>query len=346
MGSPIGSTAIGVDLEQGEVLWSAVGGAPGPPQAGEIDMRGKPLSDALGVELLDFDITRPCDPGEQAELRRLFQEHHLLLVRGQKPSAEDHNRFVEVFGPLSAMLSNGDTGYVSNKIAAGTAKQGGGPIAVTGVEPLLWHADGTYGPHPGIGTSLLALDVAPGATPTLFANAVRALEKLPAGLRARIEPLRAVHMLDTVHRYSGQPWRERTLPSDAKPGRIRSHEHPVIFQPPHLDKQTIIANHMMTSHISNLDRDEGDALLDDIYARIYADENVYAHHWQTGDVLIWDNIALHHCRPSGMGETTRHLRRLSLDGWNGDEGVILWFATSTGRDLASYERQQEAARHG
>jgi taurine dioxygenase len=292
-------------------------------------MRAKPLSDALGAELLDFDITKPATHAEQAELRDLFKEHHLLLVRGQKPSIEDHNRFVEYFGPLSAMLSNGDTGYVSNVIAGGTAKKGGGPVAVTGIDRLLWHADGTYGPHPGIGTSLLALDVAEGATPTLFANAVRALEKLPPDLRARLEPLRAIHMRDTVMGSSGQPWRDKTMPKDAEEGRIRSYEHPVIFQPPHLEKQTLIVNHLMTSHITNLDRDEGDALLDDIYARIYTDENVYTHHWQTGDVIIWDNIALHHCRPSGMGTTARHLRRLSLDGWNGEDGVIEWFATST-----------------
>jgi alpha-ketoglutarate-dependent taurine dioxygenase len=313
---------------------------------GEIAMRAKPLSDALGVELLDFDITEPCTPQEQAELRRLFLEHHLILVRGQNPGIEDHNRFTGYFGPLAAMLSNGDTGYVSNKVASGTATKGGGPVAVTGTEPLLWHADGTYGPCPGIGTSLLALDVAPDATPTLFANCVRALEKLPGDLRARIEPLHAVHMRDTVASKPSEPWRDKTMPKDVEPGRIRSHEHPLVYRGPHLDKPLIFANYLMTSHISDLDRDEGDALLEELYARIYADDNVYAHHWQPGDVVIWDNIALQHCRPSSMGTATRHLRRLSLDGWNADDGVIEWFSTSSPRDLAKHGRVSEAARYG
>ena len=58
------------------------------------------LSDALGVELADFDIKHPCRAEEQATLRRLFCEHHLLLVRGQQVTAEDQRRFVSFFGPV------------------------------------------------------------------------------------------------------------------------------------------------------------------------------------------------------------------------------------------------------
>jgi len=309
-------------------------------------MRAKPLSKLLGAELLDFDITRPASPEDQSEMRRLFLEHHLLLVRGQNPSVEDHNRFARYFGPLSGMLSNGDTGYVSNKVAGGPAKKGGGAVSTTGLNRLLWHADGTYGPHPGIGTSLLALEVSPGATPTLFANAVHALETLPGDLRARIEPLRAVHMRDTAGGDTSQPWRDKSMPKDAEPERIRSYEHPVIFRAPHLDKPILFVNHLMTSHIANLDREEGDALLEELYDHITAEQKVYTHHWEIGDVIIWDNIALQHCRPDNMGDAPRHLRRLSLDGWNTDDGVIEWFATSTPRDLAKYGRLREAARYG
>src|SRR5262245_7327806 len=63
-------------------------------------MRVVPVSDALGVQLSDFDIARPCSPAEQSELRELFCRHHLLLVRGQQLTAGDQTRFVGYFGPL------------------------------------------------------------------------------------------------------------------------------------------------------------------------------------------------------------------------------------------------------
>jgi taurine dioxygenase len=245
------------------------------------------------------------------------------------------------------MLKNGDTGYVSNRVGSEPAKKGGGAVSRTGEKELIWHADGTYGPHPGIGTSLLAIEVSPGATPTLFANAIYALETLPGDVRARIEPLRAVHMRDTEGSDSTRRWQDKLMPKDVDPERIRSYEHPVIFKAPHLDKPILFVNNLMTSHISNLDRDSGDALLEELHQHIVADENVYTHHWEVGDVIIWDNIALQHCRPDAMGDAPRHLRRLSLDGWNNDDGsVIEWFATSTPRDLAKYGRAKEAARYG
>jgi len=298
-------------------------------------MRGRPLSDALGIELLDFDITRPCSPEDQAELRRLFLEHHLLLVRGQNPSNEDQNRFTQYFGPLSAMQDNGDAGYVSNKTNVGPAGDKNTPIKVTGTEKLLWHADGTYGPHPGIGTSLLAKEVSPESTPTLFANAVRALETLPADLRARIETLRAVHMRDTGTARTSVPFRDTLMPKDAAPGQIRSYEHPVIYQGPHLEKPVL--------YVVGLDRAEGDALLETLRNHVTRPDNVYTHHWQVGDIVIWDNIALQHCRPADMGTAPRHLRRLSLDGWNTGKGVLEWFAAGTQRDVEQMRRAGVAA---
>ena len=62
-------------------------------------MHAVPVSDALVAELTGFDITRPCSPGEKAELRKLFCEHHLLLVRGQDVTTDDQSRFVGYFGP-------------------------------------------------------------------------------------------------------------------------------------------------------------------------------------------------------------------------------------------------------
>src|SRR6266566_2971323 len=99
-------------------------------------MRSVPLSEALGAELLDFDITRPCGRAEQAELRDLFCEHHLLLVRGQGVTADDQARFVSAFGPLHTRADGMKETYVAN------VRQQGAPEAATGTARLIWHQDG------------------------------------------------------------------------------------------------------------------------------------------------------------------------------------------------------------
>jgi taurine dioxygenase len=283
-------------------------------------MKVVPVSEALGVELVDFDLTRPPRPDEQAELRDLFCEHHLLLVRGQDVTAEDQSRFVGSFGPLHTRSDGMQETFVTNVSETGEPPR-------TGTARLIWHQDGTYGLRPGIATSLWAQDVAPDAVPTMYANAVRALDRLPADLRARIEPLHVVHLRNIHEERTDYRWREENIPADAAPGQFLRHEHPIVYPLPHTDQQTILVNELLTSHVAELPLDEGEALIQELFSLIYADDNVYTHHWQTNDVVIWDNLALHHCRPMEMGLPVRRLRRQSIDGWYTNDGLLEWEET-------------------
>ena len=289
-------------------------------------MKVNKLSDALGVQLVDFDIKRASSPDEQAELRSLFCEHHLLLVRGQNATEAHQDRFAQYFGPLSLMREGAPAGHISNKEEVKKEQ-----MVVTGQNRLLWHADGTYGIHPGIGTSLLAIDASEDATPTMYVNAARALERMPAVLRNRVEGLTARHYRETYHEQTSKRMREEDLPVDAPPDRYPFYDHPIVYQLPHCEKKVLFVNELATSHVIGMPRDESEALIQQLFARLYAEEGVYTHHWQAKDLVIWDNLALQHCRPNDLGTAPRHLRRLSLDGWNTGNGVIDWFASGTVR---------------
>lgn len=292
-------------------------------------MRYRQLAKTIGIQLLDFDVARNCSLDEQAELRALFCEHHLLLIRGQQPTESDQDRFTQYFGPLSLMLDGRTAGYISNRDPAMQSEL----LVVTGQKELLWHADGTQGEHPGIGTSLLAIEAAPESTPTKFANAVRAAHNLPPQLRARVKERKAAHYRETYVEQTDKRMREEELKTDAPPGRYRSCDHPIIYPLPHSRKLALFVNELSTSHIIGIPRHESEELLQELFALIYAEDNTYTHHWQTNDLLIWDNIALQHCRPSDIGSAPRHLRRLSLDGWNTGDSVMDWFAAGTLRDV-------------
>jgi len=291
-----------------------------------------PLSEALGAQLVDFDITRAATRDEQQELRDLFCEYHLLLVRGQTVTEDDQTRFVGNFGPVKTRANGSNETFIANVTADGD------PDPATGTATLLWHQDGAYGPQPGIATSLWAKAVAPECVPTVFANGVRALDRMSPELRARIEPLHVLNLRDRVEHKTDRRWLPSTLPADAAPDRFARFEHPVIYPLPHCDQKTIIVNEYMTCNIVELPFDEGEALIQELFAIVYADDNTYEHHWQTNDVIIWDNIALHHTRPAEMGLPVRRLRRQTLDGWYTPDGVLEWVESA-----ADYLPQSPAA---
>jgi taurine dioxygenase len=282
-------------------------------------MQAVPLSEALGAELVDVDIRSSLSAEEQAELRRLFRRYHLLLVRGVELTAEDHDRFVGSFGPLQKDRAGDSAGYVTNKDH---------PRSLFGKEMfrLLWHSDGAYTPRPGIATSLWAEEASPTATPTEFANAVEIVDRLPADLRAKVERYRIMNVRDTAFNrtYERVP-RDEILNTD-DPERYATYVHPVLFDPPHLERRAVIASEYMTCQVVDVTAEESDAFLEELFGHLYADDNVYTHQWQSNDVVIWDNIALHHGRPREVDlDTPRHMRRQCIDGWYTDDGdVIDW----------------------
>jgi alpha-ketoglutarate-dependent taurine dioxygenase len=280
-------------------------------------VRCVPLSPTVGVQVVDFDVTRAVPESDRAE----FMEHHLLLVRGQELTQDDHDRFVGYFGPLQEHRGGDRAGYVTNR--------GDDPRSLfPEMRPLIWHNDGAYGPHPAIATSLWAVEVDPSAAPTLFANVAEIVERLPAALRERAENLRVLNVRDTEFNrtYERVPLEE--LLSSNDPDRYATYVHPVFFKPPHLDGRTVIASEQMTAAVVDLTPEESDALLSELYAHMYARDNIYEHRWEPGDVIIWDNIALHHARPGEIGTESRHLRRQCIDGWYTPEGDLLdWSLT-------------------
>lgn len=286
-------------------------------------MEVKPLTDAFGVELIDFDITRSHSPEEQAELRDLFCRHRLLLVRGDAIENADHDRFIGYFGPVSLSRDPEDAGYITN-----IGKRVFGP----GDKELLWHADGTYGPTPGIGTSLWAKQVGEGAPGTGFLDAGLALRTLPDDLREAVAGMTAVHTRDTQVEQTDRPFRELEKVEDAPPGRYRSAEHPVVYTTPHAGYEVLLVNSLLTSHITGMSRAESDAMLARLFDHMKAAGQPHEHEWRNGDVIIWDNLALQHCRPKEVGSAPRHLRRLTLDGWYRDDGVLEWASTGGLRD--------------
>src|SRR5580698_4486905 len=101
-------------------------------------VRFVPLSPSVGAEVVDFDITAAVPEDDQAELRRQFTKHHLLLVRGQELAPGDHDRFVGYFGPIQEHRAGDRAGYVTNRTDDPRS-------LFPEMRPLIWHNDGAYG---------------------------------------------------------------------------------------------------------------------------------------------------------------------------------------------------------
>ena len=266
-----------------------------------------PLEGNVGAELRDVDLTQPLDKGELAAVRQAYSDHLLLVARGQRLQGEDHDRFVTYLGPLETFDNGARVQFMTNKKVENAAEAGSAR--------LLFHNDGAYREQPRAGTSLYALEVSPTSPPTSFANGVRAYERLSPDLRDKIAELTAFHLLDLEDPY-GESNRQRV--TELRPGRslddVRHATHPLVITLPHSGRRALFVSEFYTSHIVEFGAgsEEGEALLQRLFVALYAEDNVHSHHYEDGDLVVWDNLGMQHARSGAVDANPRHLRRLVL----------------------------------
>jgi taurine dioxygenase len=254
------------------------------------------LSDALGVEILGADLRRPLTDDEVAELRHAFDEHHLLVFRGEVVSGEEQVRLCRHFGPIAPELA-GEFGYVSNRNPEGVLREGALPF----------HSDFAFTHEPVHALSLHALEVPSIGAPTIYADTACVLDRMPAALRGRIERLSIVNVYDF-----NLPTDQRMRARDIAPGSPCV-ERPFVQVHLRTRVPVVNANLMHTDRVVGLPEDESEALLAEVYEVLYGPANTYALDWQVGDLAVWDNLALQHHRPDFPTTEGRTLQRVCIN---------------------------------
>lgn len=267
-----------------------------------------PLPDAPFGAMVDLP-PGAIDAATATELRALLARHHLLVFRGERDD-DEHVALVGAFGRVlpqgpRVVVNDRPTGALPTITRVSNIAERGG----LGTYELGFHHDLAQVATPPAGLSLYALDVAPGQTTTRFANGRLAYLQLPSSLQQRLEGLQALFSANYAVTTTEHPVPARASRHALDPTWPRA-VHPVVVPHPLTGERCLFVNQMMTVEILGLPTAESDALLDELFARIYAPENVHEHRWSDGDLVVWDNLVLQHARGKLDVTTPRTLRRV------------------------------------
>jgi taurine dioxygenase len=260
----------------------------------------RPVSSALGVEVLGFDTSRRPEPETRIALRAALDETQLLLFRDQSLDADAQLALLEIFGtPLIENDEGRRFQFVSN-----TREDG-----ILGDGRFAFHSDHAFMQEPIDVIGLYGLEVPVGCGSTHFANALRAAGELSESLRDCIGDLRARHIIDPEGDSKTVVARGARLP-DELPHAF----HPILWAHPRTQQPILYVSEQQSDSVESLTDSEGSALLEDLFAHLYSPPNLYTHEWRKGDLLIWDNRAVQHARDALGREATRTLRRVAVGG--------------------------------
>jgi alpha-ketoglutarate-dependent taurine dioxygenase len=265
------------------------------------------LTPTVGAEVVGFDPHAPIDAATWRVLADAFFDRGMLVFREIDLDVPMQHRIVEALfaGGHETPIDDGLAArfsYVSNR-----APDGGAPYG-----RLLFHTDMMWSDLAWQVASLYAVEAAQRSVPTVFTSAVHAWDTLPVDLRSQVDGLHARHE-------SGQQGRGDTAYEEEllQPqwGEQRSTITPVGMRHPHTGREMLYVCEQQTREIVELEPSASDALLDALFAHLYAGDRLYEHDWREGDLVVWDNVAVQHGRPFVVANgPARTLRKIHAPG--------------------------------
>jgi alpha-ketoglutarate-dependent taurine dioxygenase len=234
------------------------------------------------------------DDATWADIERAFHAHAVLIFPGQHLSDAAQISFGRRFGAIEHLVADREIFPISNQRADGTLMNDDefGMQLMRGNEG--WHTDSSYMPL-AAKASVLSAHVVPSAGgQTEWADMRAAYDALDEATKARIATLSAYHSLYYSQGRIGHKAARGSsygFHTDDPPLRPLVKIHPVTGR-----KSLFIGRHAYG--IPGLTPEESEKLLGGLVTFACQAPRMYAHAWQPGDVVVWDNrCVLHRARP-------------------------------------------------
>jgi taurine dioxygenase len=234
----------------------------------------------------------------------------VVVCRDQTMSPEDLVDFARRFGPVEygvrgefQLPTNADVYVISNIVENG--KPLGNPN-----DGFAWHTDLSFLEHPTAFTFLYAIETPPEGASTEFASAAVSYDRLDDEEKRRYSRLPVRHSYEMLHatRKNARPLTEDEL--RAMPDVV----HPLVRTHPATGRKALYLG-PNTSLPVGMEPEAGAALIQSLMDRTTQPEQVYAHAWRPGDLVVWDNHTMvHRATEYDRARYRRLLHRVTVRG--------------------------------
>lgn len=264
-----------------------------------MEPRITPLDDlTFGARVTDIDLNHFDDLAWQ-RVEDAFHEFAALVFPAQHLSEQAQVAFSRRFGDIELLREGRESVQITNKKSDGTLfkPEDFRYQSLRGNEG--WHMDSTYMPLAAKAGVLSAIEVPATQGETQLGDMRAAYDALDQSMKQRIADLSGYHSLYASQAKIGHKVETGTAygyHDKGAPLRPLVKVHPVTAR-----KALCIGRHIY--RIPGMEDDEAQALLDELIEFACQAPRVYTHHWQPGDLLIWDNrCVVHRARPYDFNE--------------------------------------------
>ncbi len=279
-------------------------------------MQVSPLSDICGVRVEGVDLAGPRSPDGDLALRRIFDEHGLVLFPGQALTKPQLVAAGDIFGGAMRERSAVATDPEAPGISVLSNRGYGGDIVPDDLEAVAavaeWHTDQGYLTAPARGKMLYCVLAPEEGGMTGFIDGHATYDALPDRLKARLEGLHVT-----------QSWLQNQAPNtDAARLRLKGEVlvnsrfpdtvYPIVQSHPVTGRKVLHFPKLWATGILEVPGEAGEALMAELLAHIYQPRFIYWHHYQPGDAIMWDNWRMAHAASGVKNRYPRTLWAMTL----------------------------------
>ena len=267
----------------------------------------RPLSGALGAEILGIDLSHDLGDDTVAAIRDAWLEHLVIFFREQTLSPAQFLQLASRFGePVEYPFVKGLDGFPQItpviKLEHEKVNFGG-----------LWHSDTAYLERPPMATMLIARETPPRGGDTLFANMYLAYETLSEGMRRMLDGLTIVNSSAKADVTKTREDRVRdSAKNDARQEYVA--EHPVVRTHPETGRKALYANGGHALRFRDMTVEESAPLLSYLFSHATRPEFTCRFRWEVGSIALWDNRCTQHNPVNDYHGFRRVMHRVTLKG--------------------------------
>jgi taurine dioxygenase len=254
----------------------------------------RPLSEGFGVEVLDVDLSQPLGDATFAQIEAAFYRGQVLAVRAQSLTPAAFGAWARRFGaPEPHVIDQFHHPADANILVLSNRVEDGRPQGLADAGTY-FHTDYSYLPVPARATTLYSIEVPREGGNTLFANQYAAYDDLPRRMKARIEPLVAIHHYGNRNNLDVTTRTVASVLTSDQEASLPLVTHRIARPHPVTGRKALYAVNGTSFGIVGMPDDEARDLLDELAAHATHPRYQLSYAYGVGDVVIWDNASLLH----------------------------------------------------
>ena len=258
-----------------------------------------PSGQGLGARVENIDLSQPISQASYKEIEGLLGKYGVLCFPKQTLTPQQLKNFSQHFGTLEINVANSyQEPGLPEVMTLSNIRVEGKPIGL-GDAGQDWHTDMSYSKMIAFTNVLYAMQIpyrdGKPLGNTEFSNMRAAYETLPEDLRQKLDGMTVLHDFNKFwEKMRSQPGSTRAPLTPEQRAAKPPVSHPIFLTHPITGQKVLYANPGYSIRINELPADESDRILKFLFEHQLQPQFRYAHQWQVGDVLMWDNMGTIH----------------------------------------------------